>query len=108
MNARSLRPRVAHWLWWSHHLLARVARVLLLPPALLHRGVMLVRASAYQRGWLATRTLPLPAVAIGNLAVGGAGETPVAAWGGAVLAPRGPRPGLLFPGHRGAPPPRPQ
>src|SRR5260221_12964160 len=101
MNARSLRPRVAHWLWWSHHLLARVARVLLLPPALLHRGVMLVRASAYQRGWLATRTLPLPAVAIGTLAVGGAGKTPVAAWVAAFYAHRGLRPGILLRGYGG-------
>ena len=74
MSAGSLRPRAAHWLWWSHHLLARVARVLLLPPALLHRGVMVVRAAAYKRGWLRARVLALPSVAIGNLSVGGAGK----------------------------------
>jgi len=101
MSGGSLRPRVAHWLWWSNHLLARVARTLLLPAAGLHRGVMMARAAAYDRGWLATKTLPLPAVAIGNLAVGGAGKTPVAAWVAAFYAHRGLRPGILLRGYGG-------
>jgi len=99
VSTGSLRPRVAHWLWWSHHFLARVARVLLLPPALLHRSVMIVRATAYERGWLPTRKLPLPAVAIGNLAVGGAGKTPLAAWVAGFYAHRGLRPGILLRGY---------
>jgi len=99
MSTGSLRPRVAHWLWWSHHLLARTARALLLPPALLHRGVMVARAVAYERGWLATKALPLPAVAIGNLAVGGAGKTPLAAWVATFYAQRGLRPGILLRGY---------
>lgn len=101
MNARNLRPRIAHWLWWSHHLLARVARTLLLPLAGLHRAVMLVRAALYRRGWLATKTLPLPTVAVGNLAVGGAGKTPVAAWIAAYFAHLGRRPGILLRGYGG-------
>jgi tetraacyldisaccharide 4'-kinase len=101
MNTRSLRPRVAHWLWWSNHFFARVARVLLLPLALLHRAVMRARATAYRRGWFATRPLPLPAVAVGNLAVGGAGKTPVAAWIAAFYAHRGRRPGILLRGYGG-------
>ncbi len=99
MSTGSLRPRVAHWLWWSHHLLARTARALLLPPALLHRGVMVARAVAYERGWFATKALPLPAVAIGNLAVGGAGKTPLAAWVATFYAQRGLRPGILLRGY---------
>jgi len=101
MNTRSLRPRVAHWLWWSNHFLARVARVLLLPLALVHRAVMHARATAYRRGWLATRPLPLPAVAVGNLAVGGAGKTPVAAWIASFYAHLGRRPGILLRGYGG-------
>ena len=101
MNRRSLRPRVAHWLWWSHHFLARVARVLLLPLAGLHRTVMRARATAYRRGWFATRPLPLPAVAVGNLAVGGAGKTPVAAWIASFFAHHGRRPGILLRGYGG-------
>ena len=101
MNTRNLRPRIAHWLWWSHHFFARVARVLLLPLAGLHRAVMVARATAYRRGWLRTRTLPLPTVAVGNLAVGGAGKTPVAAWIASYFAHLGRRPGILLRGYGG-------
>jgi len=60
---------------------------------------MLTRAAAYRRGWLATKRLPLPAVAVGNLAVGGAGKTPLAAWVAAFYAQRGLRPGILLRGY---------
>ena len=62
---------------------------------------MVARAGAYGRGWLATRPLPLPAVAVGNLAVGGAGKTPLAAWFAAFYAQRGLRPGILLRGYGG-------
>ena len=71
---------MAQWLWWSGAAPARVARGVLLPFAFAYRTVMSARASAYEKGWLRQRRLPLPAVAIGNLAVGGAGKTPLAAW----------------------------
>lgn len=90
-----------HRLWWSRHPLARLARGLLLPPALLYRGVMIARAAAYRRGWLATRRLPLPAVAVGNLAVGGVGKTPFAAWVAGFYAQRGVTPGILLRGYGG-------
>jgi len=101
MSAGRMRPRLANWLWWSRNLFARVARALLLPPALLYRGVMVARAAAYRRGWLATRRLPLPSVAVGNLAVGGAGKTPVAAWIATYYAHLGLRPGILLRGYGG-------
>jgi tetraacyldisaccharide 4'-kinase len=101
MSAGRLRPRVAHWLWFSSNPLARVVRALLLPPALLHRGLMVARAAAYRRGWIATRRLPLPTVAVGNLAVGGAGKTPVAAWIATFYAHLGLRPGILLRGYGG-------
>jgi tetraacyldisaccharide 4'-kinase len=62
---------------------------------------MSARASAYRRGWLRRRPLPLPAVAIGNLAVGGAGKTPIAAWTAGFFARQGIRPGILLRGYRG-------
>jgi tetraacyldisaccharide 4'-kinase len=62
---------------------------------------MSARASAYRRGWLRQRRLPLPAVAIGNLAVGGAGKTPLAAWVAGFFARRGVKPGILLRGYRG-------
>src|SRR5204862_1924313 len=62
---------------------------------------MSARAGAYRKGWLRERPLPLPAVAIGNLAVGGAGKTPLAAWTAAFFASRRARPGILLRGVGG-------
>jgi tetraacyldisaccharide 4'-kinase len=99
----SVRPRLTHWLWWSRHPLARLARGALLPLAALYRAVVVTRAAAYRHGWVgfAARSLPLPAVAIGNLAVGGAGKTPFAAWVAGFYANRGLRPGILLRGYGG-------
>jgi tetraacyldisaccharide 4'-kinase len=97
MNAQ----RLAQWLWWSASAPARVSRGVLLPFAMVYRTFMTARASAYKRRWLRRRPLPLPSVAIGNLAVGGAGKTPVAAWTAAFFARRGLKPGILLRGYRG-------
>ena len=97
MSAQS----VAQWIWWSGTVPARATRGVLLPFAILYRTVMSARAKAYRRGWLRRRPLPLPSVAIGNLAVGGAGKTPFAAWTAAYFARRGLRPGILLRGYRG-------
>ena len=93
--------RIAQWLWWSGAAPARAARGVLLPVAFLYRTIMSARARAYARGWLRRRPLPLPAIAIGNLAVGGAGKTPLAAWAAAFFARRGVKPGILLRGYRG-------
>jgi tetraacyldisaccharide 4'-kinase len=92
---------VAQWLWWSGTVPARATRGVLVPFAILYRTVMSARAKAYRRGWFRRRALPLPSVAIGNLAVGGAGKTPFAAWTAAWFARRGLRPGILLRGYRG-------
>src|SRR5260370_41904250 len=68
---------------------------------MVYRTFMTARASAYKRRWLRRRPLPLPSVSIGNLAVGGAGKTPVAAWTAAFLARRRLKPGILLRGYRG-------
>ena len=93
--------RVAQWLWWSGSPPARVARGVLLPFAMVYRTYMTARAAAYKRHWLRRRPLALPSVAIGNLAVGGAGKTPVAAWTAAFFARHGLKPGILLRGYRG-------
>jgi tetraacyldisaccharide 4'-kinase len=93
--------RIAQWLWWSGTAPARAARGVLLPVAFLYRTFMSARAGAYARGWLRPRPLPLPAIAVGNLAVGGAGKTPLAAWMAAFFASRGVKPGILLRGYRG-------
>lgn len=91
--------RWVYWLWNSRRPSARAARAALLPLAGLYRAGMLVRAGLYRAGVLATRRLPLPAVAVGNLSVGGAGKTPLAAWIAAHYAARGLRPGILLRGY---------
>jgi tetraacyldisaccharide 4'-kinase len=78
-----------------------VARGVLLPFAMVYRTYMTARAAAYKRHWLRRRPLALPSVAIGNLAVGGAGKTPVAAWTAAFFARHGLKPGILLRGYRG-------
>jgi tetraacyldisaccharide 4'-kinase len=60
---------------------------------------MAVRESAYRRGWLAVRDLPLPSVAIGNLTVGGSGKTPIAIWVARYYVSSGLVPGILLRGY---------
>jgi tetraacyldisaccharide 4'-kinase len=60
---------------------------------------MATREMAYRNGWLATRDLPLPSVAIGNLTVGGSGKTPVAIWVAQHYVSRGLVPGILLRGY---------
>ncbi len=91
--------RLIRWLWTSRRLDARLARVALLPAAALWRLGMDVRALAFRRGWRASRPLPLPSVAVGNLTVGGSGKTPIAAWIARHYASRGRRPGILLRGY---------
>jgi tetraacyldisaccharide 4'-kinase len=69
--------------------------------AVVYDGAMRLRASAYRHGWFATERLPLPSVAVGNLSVGGAGKTPVAAWIAARYAAQGLKPGILLRGYGG-------
>ena len=91
--------RVVYWLWNSRRLPARLTRALLLPLAGAYRVTMIVRAGLYRARVLRSRPLPLPSIAIGNLSVGGAGKTPLAAWIAARYAGQGLRPGILLRGY---------
>ena len=93
--------RLARWLWQSRNALARTVRAALLPLSALYGAVVWVRAALYRVGLLTPRPLPLPSVAVGNRAVGGAGKTPLAAWIAAFYAARGRTPGILLRGHGG-------
>lgn len=93
--------RLVRWLWTSRRFDARAARALLVPASGLWAAVMAGRAAAYRRGWLASHDLPLPAIAVGNLTVGGSGKTPIAGWVAARFAARGIRPGILLRGVGG-------
>lgn len=93
--------RLIRWLWTSRRVDARLARLLLVPASGLWQAGMAVRRRAYARGWLETRELPLPAVAIGNLTVGGSGKTPIAGWIARHYLAQGVVPGILLRGYGG-------
>jgi len=80
---------------------ARVARLPLLPLSVVYEATMRLRAAAYRSGARAVARLPLPAVAVGNLAVGGSGKTPLAAWIARYYVGAGRKPGLLLRGYGG-------
>ncbi len=101
MARRGQDHRLIRWLWTSRRLDARLSRLALLPAAGLYSLLMQTRAAAYRRGWRRTRPLPLPAVAIGNLTVGGSGKTPIASWVAQHFLERGVTPAILLRGYRG-------
>lgn len=93
--------RLAHRVWRGTDPLARVLRALLLVPAGAYRAAVALRNAAYDRRVLRSWPLPRPALGVGNLAVGGVGKTPVAAFLAGELLRRGARPGILLRGYRG-------
>jgi tetraacyldisaccharide 4'-kinase len=93
--------RLMRWLWTSRRPDARLARLALLPVSGLWHAGMVARGLAYRQGWLPVRDLPLPAVAVGNLTVGGSGKTPIASWIAAHYVARGLTPGILLRGYGG-------
>jgi len=88
-------------LWTSNHAASRAVRAGLAPAAALYGMVMRARRKAYGRNWPARHRLPLPSVIVGNLQVGGAGKTPIAAWIAGWFAARGARPAILLRGYGG-------
>jgi len=101
MTRRGDSHRVMRWLWTSGRADARLARLALLPSSGLWRAAMAVRGLSYRRGWFQVHDLPLPAVAVGNLTVGGSGKTPIAIWIARHYAAAGIRPGILLRGYGG-------
>lgn len=91
--------RLIRWLWTSRRIDARLARAGLAPLAGLWRAGVAARNLAFDRGWLDVHDLPLPAVAIGNLTVGGSGKTPIAGWVAQHFAARGVKPAILLRGY---------
>jgi tetraacyldisaccharide 4'-kinase len=90
--------RMLRWLWTSRRLEARLVRFALLPASGLWRAAGAARALGYARGWLAVQDLPLPAVGVGNLTLGGSGRSAITGWIARRYAERGIRPALLVPG----------
>lgn len=92
---------VSRWLWRERTLAARAARLALVPLSFAYRGAVAVRVAAYRTGMLRRRRPALPAVAVGNLTVGGSGKTPIAQWMAAWFADRGRVPAIVLRGYGG-------
>lgn len=71
----------------------------LAPAEALYRATIRARNIAYDSGALRTHHAVVPVVSIGNIAVGGAGKTPFAAWVASRLAAGGWRPAILHGGR---------
>lgn len=97
------RPSGEPWLarWWAGEsgALGDLLRLLTLPLEGVYRAAIGARNLAYDAGLMPIVRLPVPVVSVGNLAVGGAGKTPVAAWIAAQLVARGHRPAMLHGGY---------
>lgn len=91
--------RFVRRLWRRRSWKARAARVMLLPLSGLYVGIMGVRTAWYRLGLGVSRSLRLPAIAVGNLSVGGTGKTPLAGWIAAYCVDAGRRPGILLRGY---------
>jgi tetraacyldisaccharide 4'-kinase len=74
-------------------------RAALTPPSWLYAGVVRARNLAYDRRWLASHSLGLPTLSIGNMTVGGTGKTPMAAWFATRLTALGAKPAILLRGY---------
>lgn len=91
---------LAHRLWSGQ--LGRAGRLFdaaLVPAEALYRVGVATRNQAYSRGLLPARRAPLPVISVGNIAVGGSGKTPFAAWLVDRLLERGQRPALIHGGY---------
>jgi tetraacyldisaccharide 4'-kinase len=99
MSDRDWRVRFVRRLWRRRSVKARAARAALLPISALYGIVVTLRALRYRLGFGTARQLPLPAIAVGNLSVGGTGKTPLTAWIAAECRGAGRRPGILLRGY---------
>lgn len=79
--------------------LGAALRVALAPAEAAFRGVVAARNGAYDRGWLRAERVDVPVISVGNVAVGGAGKTPFAAWLARRLAERGRKPAIALRGY---------
>ena len=92
---------VARSLWRDGGGWAPLARAVLAPASLLYRAATGARNAMYERGVLTISKPEIPVISVGNLAVGGTGKTPVAAWMASTLKARGGRPAIVRRGYGG-------
>jgi tetraacyldisaccharide 4'-kinase len=80
----------------------RLFMALLTLPSLAYSLALRLRGSAYEAGLLPSFKLPRPVVAVGNLAVGGTGKTPMVAYLARWFMDRGKRVTVLSRGYGGS------
>lgn len=87
--------------WWDGELGVggRALDVLLAPAEALYRVATSAREAAYDRGVLHSHRAAIRVISVGNVAVGGTGKTPFAAWLARRLADQGRRPAILHGGY---------
>src|SRR5487761_1982079 len=91
--------------WWRPRVTLPAA--LLLPLSWVFGALSALRRAAYRAGRLRRTRLPVPVVIVGNIAVGGAGKTPLVIALVDALRERGFHPGIVSRGYGrrdGAPP----
>ncbi|MFZ2651725.1 MAG: tetraacyldisaccharide 4'-kinase [Burkholderiaceae bacterium] len=71
----------------------------LLPAAALYAMLIAARELFYRAGWLATHTLDVPVIIVGNLIAGGAGKTPTVIAVVSLLRRHGYTPGIVSRGY---------
>ena len=101
MSQRRPERSLVERIWWGNDAFARVARVALAPLEGAYRGIVAVRGSLYDAGFLPARRTVLPALSVGNLSVGGTGKTPFAAFVAGALRERGGKPAIILRGYGG-------
>jgi tetraacyldisaccharide 4'-kinase len=89
----------AEWLWGDLGAGARAVRALLSPASVAYGVIVRTRNALYDRRLLPVRTPRLPALSVGNLAVGGTGKTPISSWFALQLQARGAHPAIVMRGY---------
>jgi tetraacyldisaccharide 4'-kinase len=97
--AGALRDWVPRWWRGEGGRVGAVLDAVLLPAEAAYRVAVALRGAAYTAGLRRVHRASIPVVSVGNLAVGGAGKTPVTAWIAAWLSRAGARPGVVLRGY---------
>ncbi len=87
------------WVWGASTPPAAAAGLALVPLEMAFAAGVAARNRRYDAGRLPIRSVEVPVVSVGNLAVGGSGKTPVTAWLAAWFLQRGVTPGIVTNGY---------